>query len=501
MSPVARAILHALAVADPKGLDLGALADLQLKGLKPTLAKLIKDRAVEDDHGIYFIDTVGRELLRAANPAPPPAAPPQEEPAAPPALPFVAGEIAMRPVADLVPSARNAKKHPPEQVSLLAGAIREHGFTVPLLIDPDGGLIAGHGRLLAAQQLGLVEVPCIVLPHLGEAQRRAYMLADNRLAELAGWDDKILHQELEAIAAQGIDVGSIGYDEAALETIAKRLVVFEAGAGGADEDAPDPDEARPAHSRRGEVYELGPHRLMCGDSTSAEDRAVLFGDESPDILLTDPPYCSGGFQEAGRAAGSIGSIQVKKGQRFEGGIANDKLSSRGYQAMMKRVFELWGASSLYVFTDWRMWVQLYDLCESSGYGVRNMIVWDKGTPGMGMGWRTQHELLAFATRVTVKFDNHKAVGNVLQSKRTGNKLHPTQKPVDILETVLGVHEGADIVGDPFAGSGSTLIACASRSRAFRGMELMPHFCDVIRRRWTRWAREHQADVGPGGLDD
>lgn len=501
MSPTVRAILHRLSSADPQGLDLDALDDLHLKGLKPTLAKLVKQGAIADGDGIYRIDAIGRDLLRAANPAPP-AAPPQEPPPAAVALPFVAGSIAMRRVADLVPSARNAKKHPPEQVALLAGAIQQHGFTQPLLIDPADGVIAGHGRLLAAQQLGLVEVPCIVLPHLGDAQRRAYMLADNRLAELAGWDDKILHQELEAIAAQGIDVGTIGYDEAALESIAKRLVVFEAGpGGGADEDAPEPDAARPAHSQRGLVYELGPHRLMCGDSTSPEDRATLFGSDAPDILLTDPPYCSGGFQEAGRAAGSIGSLQVKKGQRFEGGIANDKLSSRGYQAMMKRVLEVWGASSLYIFTDWRMWVQLYDLCESSGYGVRNMIVWDKGTPGMGMGWRTQHELLAYATRVSVKFDGHKAVGNVLQSKRTGNKLHPTQKPVDILETVLDVHERADIVGDPFAGSGSTLMACASRSRAFRGMELMPHFCDVIRRRWTRWAREHQADVGPGGLDD
>lgn len=249
----------------------------------------------------------------------------------------------------------------------------------------------------------------------------------------------------------------------------------------------DPDEvpdSAPAVTKVGDVWTLGRHRLMCGDSTVPEQVARLCTDPV-DAIITDPPYSSGGFQESSRRSGSIGTDASDKwgGKRPE--IANDKLSSRGYTALMKSVLSIVPAPILYVFTDWRMWVHLYDVAESSGFLARSMIVWDKGNPGMGLGWRTQHELVLFAARDTVKFDNHKAIGNVLRSNRTGNLLHPTQKPVDIIESVLAVTDMAATVYDPFGGSGTTLIACEQQGRTAYLMELTPGYCDVICRRYQR----------------
>lgn len=228
---------------------------------------------------------------------------------------------------------------------------------------------------------------------------------------------------------------------------------------------------------------------MCGDSTQPTHVDRLFSGGQPDCVLTDPPYCSGGFQEAGKAAGSIGSdgAKHKKGGRFVGGIANDKLSTRGYLALMKDVLGLCQAPILYAFTDWRMWINLFDVAESSGYGVRNMVVWDKGTPGMGRGWRTQHELILFGAKSTVGFDNHKAQGNVLAAKRTGNLLHPTQKPVEILSAILNVTDMARGIYDPFGGSGSTLIACEQGGQTAYLMELSPGFVDATVKRWQSFA--------------
>ncbi len=413
------------------------------------------------------------------------------------AAPWLPSQLVTRRPADLVPDPRNARTHSRAQVAKLAALIRSHGFLVPILIDGAGQILAGHGRLLAAQLLKLDQVPCIVADHLTDAQRRAYALADNQIAQLAGWDEDQLNAELVALAGESVDLVGLGFDD---ERIAAALAAAGAEAP-ADEDGLDqlPTKRGAVHSRPGQIYELGPHRLLCGDCTNADAVGELLGGAGIDLLLTDPPYCSGGFQEAGRKAGSIGSDAVDAaGNRPR--IANDTLSTRGYQALIQRVLETWPTSFIYVFTDWRMWVALFDVSERSGFGVRNMIVWDKGTPGMGRGWRTQHELVLFAAKASTDFDNHKAVGNVLAEKRTGNVLHPTQKPVEILETILDVTDFAKSVADPFCGSGSTLIAAARRDRIWYGSELDPQFCDVTRRRWTAYAKEHAISAGGGALE-
>jgi len=257
--------------------------------------------------------------------------------------------------------------------------------------------------------------------------------------------------------------------------------------GGAEADAePQIDQAEELNKKwqvkTGDLWKIGAHRLLCGDSTKAADVARVMGGGGADCVLTDPPYSSGGFQEAGRSSGSIGTT----GPNGKGhAIANDTLSSRGYMALMKSVLGHTNAGVAYIFTDWRMWVNLFDICESSGFGVRNMIVWDKGAPGMGRGWRSQHELVLAAMRVTQPFDPKKAQGNVIQSDRTGNKLHPTQKPVDLLEKILDVTDMAEVIYDPFAGSGGTMVACENLGRKCRAIELGPAFCAVILERMAQ----------------
>ena len=242
--------------------------------------------------------------------------------------------------------------------------------------------------------------------------------------------------------------------------------------------APPPAGGSP-RTRKGDMWVLGPHRLLVGSATVPGDVDRLLGDDHPDLILTDPPYCSGGFQESGRGAGSIGTNAKAAPQ-----IANDRLSTRGYRALISQTLAAVDVPVAYVFTDWRMWVNLFDVMEGAGYGVRSMIVWDKGSPGMGLGWRAQHELVMFASKAPVGFDRKaSALGNVRTHGRTGNPHHPTQKPVDLLAEILGNTPGK-IVYDPFSGSGSTVLAGAKTGRIVRAMELDPRFADATLDRWV-----------------
>ena len=230
-------------------------------------------------------------------------------------------------------------------------------------------------------------------------------------------------------------------------------------------------------TKRGDILTLGRHRVMCGDSTDPDDVAALLEGVETHAIITDPPYCSGGFQEAGRSRGSIGT------SAFTPGIINDTLSTRGYCSLIKSVLRQWRPHFAYTFTDWRMWVNLFDVMEASGYGVRSMIVWDKMSIGMGIGWRAQHELIMFSCRSAPNFDNTRASANVIQCKRTGNPDHPTQKPVDLITKIIHTTSFCGIVGDPFLGSGTTLVACEMQDKTCYGMEMDPSFVDTAVRRW------------------
>lgn len=236
-------------------------------------------------------------------------------------------------------------------------------------------------------------------------------------------------------------------------------------------------EVTEAITKTGDLWLLGDHRVLAGDATKKEDVERLMDGQKADMIFTDPPYSSGGFQEAGKASGSIGTRSQKR-------IANDNLSTRGYKNLINSVLSINRTDTLFMFCDWRMWVENFDLCENNGFRIRNMIVWNKNRMGMGRPFRSQHELIVFGSSENVKYIKS-AEANVLTVERCRNELHETQKPIDLFIKILDNMEKeiSKIVYDPFLGSGSTLIACEKTNRKCYGLEIDEHYCDVIVKRW------------------
>jgi DNA modification methylase len=390
-------------------------------------------------------------------------------------------------VTKLVPNPKNPNQHPDEQIQLLGRIIRQTGWRQPITVSKRSGFIVkGHGRLAAALLEGLKAVPVDYQNYTNEAEEYADLIADNRIAELADMDNKLLADIFADIDTGEIPVELTGYTEDEMESLVTGLAEALHNDLNEPDDIPETPEPEETVTQKGDLWILGRHRVVCGDSTDEKARELLLDGNTPEILLTDPPYCSGGFQESGRSAGSIGTKRYdSNGKEIKVTIANDTLSTRGYQQLMRSVLKQFTGTVVYAFTDWRMWLYLYDVMEESGFGVKNMIVWNKKTPGMGMGWRTQHELVMFAHRTKPKWDNHKGYGNVIEATRSGNELHPTQKPVEILEKLLDNTGWAEGVLDTFGGSGTTLIAAESVGQPSYIMEMEPGFVDVIVRRYIK----------------
>ena len=389
-------------------------------------------------------------------------------------------ELRRVPASELLANPKNWRLHPPAQVAAMRGVLQEIGFADAMIAreTPDGlELIDGH---LRRDVVGDQEVPVLVVD-VNQEEADKLLLTVDPLAMMAQADTDQLLDLLQGIEFEDKAVGDMlealaNGETEPLPDLAKKPL---------STDAPEweIDQAEELlikwGTKRGQVWQLGKHRIMCGDCTSPEDKAILFGDIIPDFILTDPPYSSGGFQEAGRAAGSIGTVRHgPNGEQLHPFVAHDRLSTRGYMALIKRAVGETMCQGAYVFTDWRMWVNLFDVMEASGFGVRQMIVWDKGHPGMGMGWRSQHEIIMFACRSTVKFDPHKAQGNVVYCSRSGNPNHPTEKPVELLRSVLDITDAAQSVYDPFLGSGSTMIAVEQCGKTGYGMEIDPKYLAV-----------------------
>lgn len=402
-------------------------------------------------------------------------------------IPVFCAHDAIVSLSELKPNPANPNTHPQKQIKALGEIIRAGGWRNPITVSKRSGMIVrGHGRLLAARLEELTEAPVDFQEYASDAEEMADLVADNRLAELSEIDEKQLADLLVRLDTEDVPLVMTGYTVEELGDIVEALGADTDDEDEEDDDADENDEdviedpPEKATTQRGDLWIMGKHRLVCGDATNEKDRALLFNGARPEILITDPPYCSGGFQEGGRSAGSIGTDRVDGNMPT---IANDTLSTRGYQALMKAVIQDLPILVAYIFTDWRMWCYLFDIVESNGLGVKSMIVWNKKTPGMGVGWRTQHELVMFAHRTKPKFDNHKGYGNVLECSRTGNTLHPTQKPVEIIEKLLDNTAWAKGVADMFGGSGTTLIASENAGQPSFTMELTPEYCDVIVRRY------------------
>jgi DNA modification methylase len=352
----------------------------------------------------------------------------------------------------LVPYARNSRTHSPEQVAQIAGSIREFGFTNPVLIDADGGIIAGHGRVMAARKLGLAEVPCIRLGYLTETQKRAYIIADNKLALNAGWDEEALRLELGDLRAADVDLSLTGF---APDEIADLLAEKTEGETDPDE-VPEPP-VDPV-SVLGDVWVMGKHRLMCGDSTSIDAVNKLMDGQKADMVFTDPPY---GFNYTKK---SDGASIANDGSEFEQVIA-DALS-------------LVQVDTAYVCGDVKTAGAFLRATSCLGE-PKNCIVWVKPIQHRMHRYEPCHELIWFWGDNGSPFYG----ANVFEAKREIQKFHPTVKPVELVEYCLGSHKDKKVVLDLFGGSGSTLIACEKTGRHARLMELDPRYCDVIIKRW------------------
>jgi DNA modification methylase len=394
-----------------------------------------------------------------------------------------ADKVARWSIDRLVPYARNARTHSEAQVAQIAAAMREWGWTNPVLIDEQGGIIAGHGRVLAARQLDWTEVPVMVATGWSEAQKRAYVIADNKLSLNAGWDNELLALELADLKSIGADLGLTGFTDAELQSL-----LAEPRTGLTDVDAV-PDVPESPTSQIGDLWLLGSHRVLCGDSTDAGNWSRLVPEQA-DLIFTDPPY--GMSYGGGRAAGS-----TPRGARVKahGMIANDDLQGEALVALVRDALgatttRCKAGAALYVCLTWRTYAEFAAALESAGHDVKACIVWDKASIGLGNShYRPQHEFILYGGGA---WYGDKAQGDVwtLSRGNTAAYVHPTQKPVELIERALGNSSKAgDIVVDCFGGSGSTLIACETTGRHARLMELDPRYVDVIVRRWQEFTGE------------
>ena len=362
------------------------------------------------------------------------------------------------PVANLVPYARNSRTHSAAQVDKIAASIKEFGFLNPVIVDGENGIIAGHGRILAAQKMGLETVPTIEAAHLTDAQRKAYIIADNRLALDAGWDDEMLRVELQDLDAVDFDLTLTGFD---LDEIAA-LTADEATEGLTDEDAVPEAPEQPV-TVEGDVWLLGRHRLLCGDSTSIDAVEKLMGGRKADMVFTDPPY-GVNMQRSGSIKGDASMDEAEA-------IIAGAISVASVVSKQGASWYFWVGFRAYAFTDTEV---------AKHRKVSNCIVWKKPSIGMGKGgYRFQHELCVFAGEV-----ESRSVSDVWEFGRDTSALHPTMKPVELVCYGLNnSSKSGDEVLDLFGGSGSTLIACEKTARDCRMMELDPKYCDVIIKRW------------------
>lgn len=385
----------------------------------------------------------------------------------------------------LAPYARNSRTHSREQVAEIAASIREFGFTCPVLIDVAGGIIAGHGRVMAAKKLGLAAVPCIRLAHLTEAQKRAYVIADNKLAMNAGWDDELLALEMRALESLNFDLALTGFDSGEIDAMLADMGDAE---GQGSKDAESVPEIQPEPiSKPGDVWVLGRHRVMCGDSTRPEQLEHLLGAARADLIFTDPPY---GVSYADKNKSLNESVG---GNRIQTEIENDHLKgdeiARFFLAAFSAMFAVMKPGCpFYVCAPQGGEQMMMMMMQKAGLPVRHELIWVKNCHVLGRAdYHYKHEPILYGWKEGAGHpwygDRDKfSVWHV--DKPKASKLHPTMKPVELVEIAIGnSSRRGDFVLDLFGGSGSTLIACEKTGRDARLMELSPNYVDVIVRRW------------------
>jgi DNA modification methylase len=385
-------------------------------------------------------------------------------------------QIVARKVDDLIPYARNSRTHSDAQVAQIAASIREFGWTNPVLVDGESGIIAGHGRVLAARKLGQAEVPCIELFGMSEAQKRAYIIADNKLALNAGWDDELLALEFEELGALGFDLSLTGFTEAEIDALKPDV--------GPPDGLTDPDAAPEVQpdpvSKPGDVWICGKHRVLCGDSTRIDELERLCSGQPVDMWLTDPPY----------------NVAYEGKTKDALKIKNDAMAGDVFRQFLRDAFVAADAVMKpgAVFYIWHADLEGYNFrgaCMDAGWKVRQCLVWRKQTMVLGRQdyhWRHEPCLYGWKEGAGHLWAADRKQTTILEFDRPfRNAEHPTMKPVALFEyQLLNNTKGGDVVLDSFGGSGTTLIAAEKNGRVARLMELDPRYVDVIVKRWQEF---------------
>jgi DNA modification methylase len=376
--------------------------------------------------------------------------------------------IEYRAIGDLIPYARNARTHSEAQVGLIAGSIREYGFTNPVLVDGANGIIAGHGRVMAAQKLGLARVPVIELAHLSETQKRAYILADNKLAEQAGWDAQMLALEVGDLQSLGIDMLDLGFTGRELDDLLR-------------EDGVDPreDEVPPVPdapiSRLGDVWHLDAHRLICGDATEAATVARLLDGVTPHLMVTDPPY---GVMYDPDWRNRAGASETKR----TGKVMNDD------RADWREAWALFPGDVAYVWHGALHATTVAESLNASGFDIRSQIIWAKDRLVLSRGhYHWQHEPCWYAVRGKGHWSGDRTqttLWTIPNRDQDAATVHGTQKPVECMRRpMVNNSSPGQAVYEPFSGSGTSIIAAESCGRVCYAVELDPAYVDVAVLRW------------------
>jgi DNA modification methylase len=398
------------------------------------------------------------------------------------------------PIGSVNGNPRNTRKHSKKQVSKVAASIQEFGFVNPIVLDENNVVLVGHCRLEAAKLLGLEAIPAIRLDYLTEEQKRAYMLADNRLAEDAIWDLEKLAVELKELSEVKLDftIESTGFETVEIDRILEKDEVARASA---SEAVPEPDPQQSRVSCLGDLWQLGEHRLLCADATREDSFLCLMGDDCAQMVITDLPYNL-------TISSIVGSGAIQHG---EFPMASGEMTGPEFTAFLQGVFERLVRFSIdgsihFLFMDWRHDVELRRGAEGVYSEYKNLCVWNKANAGLGSFYRSKHELIFVFKSGTAPHINNFGLGgdgryrtnvwdypgvNIRRpGGRTDLEMHPTAKPVAmIIDAIKDCSRGKGIILDPFSGSGTTIIACQRTRRVARAMELDPAYVDLAVRRW------------------
>ena len=360
-------------------------------------------------------------------------------------------------ISEVKPNPNNPRLIKDDKFKKLVKSIQEFPDMLnvrPIVVNKDMIVLGGNMRLKAIKEAGHTEVAVEVVDWTEEKQKE-FIVKDNLGYGEWDWDDLANNWDAQELTDWGLDIPN--FDATVLEA--------------EEDDFAAPEGGIETDIVLGDLFEIGEHRLLCGSSTDADDVKKLLGNDKIELIYTDPPYSSGGSQESGKVSGSIGARNQKV-------IKNDNLSTRGYRLLMDDVLSLCqDAHTAFIFCDWKMWIETFDIAERGGFRVRNMIVWDKVQMGMGMPFRNQHELCLFASKIAGKIGDG-GTPNVLQHKRDREAEHATPKPIGLINDMLKQVDSNNVY-DPFSGGGSTMVASHQMKRKCYGMELDPKYCQVI----------------------